>query len=183
VFARAPRLGTVKRRLAADIGDRAALRFYTATLTKLLRTLAADRRFRTILALTPDRAHIKLPQGITIVPQGAGDLGTRMHRTLSRHPHGYAAIIGSDIPEATNHDVAAAFRGLGRTPSCFGPAEDGGYWLVGFGPRRVGRPFANVRWSSEHALADTIACQRGRPVTLLRRLRDVDTKADLRGTQ
>ena len=42
VFARAPRLGTVKRRLARDIGDRAALRFYTATLSSLLRTLARD---------------------------------------------------------------------------------------------------------------------------------------------
>lgn len=44
VFARAPRLGTVKRRLARDVGDRAALRFYQANLARLLRALARDRR-------------------------------------------------------------------------------------------------------------------------------------------
>ena len=56
VFARAPRLGTLKRRLAADLGDRFALRFHLATLRRLLRRLRADRRFRTVLAATPDAA-------------------------------------------------------------------------------------------------------------------------------
>ena len=61
VFARAPRLGAVKRRLAHGIGDRAALRFHVATLTRLLRALVADRRFRTVLAVTPDSARFRLP--------------------------------------------------------------------------------------------------------------------------
>jgi glycosyltransferase A (GT-A) superfamily protein (DUF2064 family) len=61
----------------------------------------------------------------------------------------------------------------------FGPAEDGGYWLVGLGPCRPARPFAEVRWSTEHALADTLANFAGRRVALLRTLRDVDTAADL----
>jgi glycosyltransferase A (GT-A) superfamily protein (DUF2064 family) len=67
----------------------------------------------------------------------------------------------------------------GRADAVFGPAEDGGYWLGGFGPRRPPRAFAAVRWSTEHALADTLANCRGRRVALLRRLRDVDTAADL----
>ncbi len=58
VFARAPRLGTVKRRLARDIGNRAALRFHTATLKALLRDLTACRRFDVILAVTPDQARL-----------------------------------------------------------------------------------------------------------------------------
>jgi hypothetical protein len=57
---------------------------------------------------------------------------------------------------------------------------DGGYWLVALGPRRPARPFAGVRWSSPHALADTLANFRGRRVALLRELRDVDCAADLR---
>src|SRR6516225_3588732 len=61
VFARAPRLGAVKRRLARDIGDRAALHFHRSTMIRLLRALAADRRFRTVLAVTPDRARFRLP--------------------------------------------------------------------------------------------------------------------------
>jgi glycosyltransferase A (GT-A) superfamily protein (DUF2064 family) len=92
-------------------------------------------------------------------------------------------LIGSDIPGVTAADIAAAFRALGRAQAVFGPAEDGGYWLVGFGPRRPARPFAGVRWSTEHALADTLSNCAGHRVALVRRLRDVDTAADLRALQ
>ena len=157
VFARAPRLGAVKRRLAAEIGDRAALRFHTATLTRLLRMLCADRRFRTVLALTPDRATLRMPPRVARMAQGSGDLGRRMARAFRRFPHCRVALIGCDIPDANAADVAAAFRSLGGADAVFGPAADGGYWLVGMTPRRPARPFAAVRWSTQHALADTLA--------------------------
>ncbi|HST74984.1 MAG TPA: TIGR04282 family arsenosugar biosynthesis glycosyltransferase [Acetobacteraceae bacterium] len=179
VFARAPRLGAVKRRLARDIGDRAALRFHHETLIRLVRALAADRRFRTLLAVTPDRAGFRLPVRLRRIAQGGGDLGQRMHHVCARFPRGRVAIIGSDIPAAGAADLASAFRALGHSDAAFGPAEDGGYWLVALSPRRPARPFRRVRWSSEHALADTLANFRGRRVTFLRRLHDVDTAADL----
>jgi uncharacterized protein len=179
VFARAPRLGAVKRRLAREIGARAALDFHRATLLTLLRSLAADPRFRTVLAITPDRARVPLPVRIPRVPQGGGDLGARMQRAAARVPHGRVVIIGCDIPDARAADILAAFRALGRAEAVFGPAEDGGYWLVGFSTRRPARPFATVRWSTLHALADTLANFRGRRVTFLRTLRDVDTAQDL----
>ena len=175
VFARAPRLGTVKRRLARDIGDRAALRFHTAMLTTLVRRLARDRRFDTIVALTSDRAHVRLPA--PIIPQGTGDLGQRMLRALRRARR--AVLVGCDIPGITANDISTALRALGRADAVFGPAQDGGYWLVGLGPRRPTTPFAAVRWSTEHALADTIINFRHRRVARLRTLRDVDTIADL----
>ena len=177
IFARAPRLGLVKRRLARGIGALAALRFYRGQLASLVRRLARDRRWRTVLAVTPDRARARWPAGPVRRPQGGGDLGARMQRALT--PHRRAVLVGSDIPGLGPADIAAAFRALGRAEAVFGPAEDGGYWLVGLGPRRPERPFAAVRWSSEHALADTLANFRGRRVALLRRLRDVDTAADL----
>jgi len=180
VFARAPRLGAVKRRLAREIGDRAALRFHTATLHALLRALARDRRFRTLLALTPDHARLRLPPRVGRIGQGRGDLGRRMHRACARFPCSRVAIIGSDIPDAGADDVAAAFRALGRADAVFGPAEDGGYWLVALGPRRPARPFARVRWSGPHALADTTANFHRRPLAFLRRLSDVDTADALR---
>lgn len=179
VFARAPRLGAVKRRLASDIGARAALDFHRATMLALLRGLAADRRFRTVLAITPDRARFPLPVRSPRVPQGTGDLGARMQRTAARVPHGRVVIIGCDIPDARPADVLAAFRALGRADAVFGPAEDGGYWLVGFSPHRPAHPFAAVRWSTAHALADTLANFRLRHVAFLRTLRDVDTVQDL----
>lgn len=179
VFARAPRLGAVKRRLAREIGDRSALRFHVATLTRLLRSLAADRRFRTVLAMTPDRARLRLPVRVAQVPQGDGDLGQRMHRAFRRFPSGRMALIGCDIPDAGPADARAAFRALGRAQAAFGPATDGGYWLVAMSPRRPARPFAAVRWSTAHALADTLANFARHRVALLRTLSDVDTAADL----
>jgi rSAM/selenodomain-associated transferase 1 len=180
VFARAPRLGAVKRRLAREIGDRAALRFYLATLRRTVRLLAGDRRFRTVLAVTPDHAPTRWPRGVAVVPQGPGDLGQRMHRAASRQRRGRVAMVGTDIPAMTADDVARAFRLLGRAQASFGPAGDGGYWLVALSPRRPSAPFAAVRWSSEWALADTLANFAGRTVAMLRELRDVDTASDLK---
>jgi len=177
VFARVPRLGTVKRRLARDIGDRAALRFYQGNLARLLRSLARDRRFSTVLAATPGHVRVRWPVRVPIMAQGGGDLGHRMHRACAAYYR--VAIVGTDIPALGADDVAAAFRALGRAQAAFGPSDDGGYWLVALSPRRPARPFAGVRWSTSHALADTLANFAGRRVALLRTLRDVDTGADL----
>lgn len=179
VFARAPRLGAVKRRLGAEIGARAALRFHRDTLFRLLRGLSAERRFATVLAVTPDRARFPLPVPARRIGQGSGDLGERMTRAFARFPRRRVVLMGCDIPAAGAADVRAAFAALGRAHAAFGPAEDGGYWLVAMGPRRPSGPFRGVRWSSPHALADTMANFRPRPVALLRRLRDVDVAADL----
>jgi rSAM/selenodomain-associated transferase 1 len=181
LFARAPRLGAVKRRLAAGIGDRAALRFYAGTLAAVARPIARDRRWRTLLATTPSGArapwHRFVPPGTPRTGQARGGLGQRMAAAL--RPHRVAVLAGSDIPDLRPADIAAALRALGRADAVFGPAEDGGYWLVGMGPRRPARPFAGVRWSCAHTLADTLRNFAGRRVALLRRLRDVDTAADL----
>ncbi len=181
VFARAPRLGVVKRRLARDIGDLAALRFYRATLARTLRLLAADRRFRTIVAVTPDREAHGRPRwacGLEVVGQGPGDLGRRMHAACRRRPRGRVAVVGSDIPGLVANDVAHAFRMLGQAAACFGPAADGGYWLVALAPRRPDAPFAFVRWSTDWALEDTLANFVGRQVALVREQPDIDTGAD-----
>jgi uncharacterized protein len=179
VFARAPRLGTVKRRLACSIGERAALRFYTASLARTLRMLAADPRFRTVVAVTPDGARGSWLCGLPCVKQGHGDLGQRMARVFRQRQHGRVAIVGSDIPGLHAGDLASAFAALGSAQACFGPAMDGGYWLVAMSPRRPADPFGRVRWSSRWALVDTLENFRHRRVAMLRCLRDVDTVADL----
>lgn len=164
ILARAPRLGTVKRRLAADIGDVEALRFYRASLDGLLRRVGRDRRWRTWLAVTPDPCagpeHWRLASrlGITVIAQGPGDLGQRMGRVFAGLPPGPGAIIGSDVPALRAGHVGQAFALLQGHDVVFGPARDGGYWLIA-ARGRARRPglFDNVRWSSQHALADTAA--------------------------
>ncbi len=186
IFLRTPRLGAVKSRLAAGIGALAALRFYRLAAARLLRRLARDRRWQCHLALTPDRA-LRAPRpwrvGATYRAQGLGDLGQRMARVFRTLPPGPVVLIGSDVPAIAPRHIAAAFRILGRREAVFGPAEDGGYWLVGFrrSPRLPWPLFAEVRWSSEHALADTLAgLPRGLAIAYLERLEDVDDAASYR---
>ena len=183
VMARAPRLGAVKRRLARDVGALEAWRFYRATTAGLLRALARDPRWRTWLALTPDRAargRAPWPAPCNVVAQGPGDLGARMGRLLRALPPGPVVIVGSDIPGLGPGHVARAFRRLGANDWVLGPAADGGYWLIGARRRPALRPpFARVRWSGPHALADTLANLAGARVALLEELTDIDTGADL----
>lgn len=178
IFAQAPRLGAVKRRLARGIGAMAALRFYRGQLAAVSRAIGRDGRWRTLLATTPDGARARWPRGPATVAQGRGSLGERLDNA-TRPRRGRVVVVGSDIPGVTAADIAAAFRALGRADAVFGPAEDGGYWLVGLSARRPPRPFGRVRWSTEHALADTLANFTGRRIALLRTLRDVDTAEDL----
>ncbi len=157
-MAKSPRLGGVKRRLSQEIGGTEAIRFYRACLTHTLMRLGADSRWQTLLAVTPD-AEVTAPvwpgchsSRIGILPQGRGDLGHRMQALFERLPPGPVVIVGSDIPGIGATEIARAFSLLGRADAVLGPAEDGGYWLIGLkrSPRVV-RPFAAVRWSSRHA--------------------------------
>ncbi|MFQ5774485.1 MAG: TIGR04282 family arsenosugar biosynthesis glycosyltransferase [Kiloniellaceae bacterium] len=182
IMARAPRLGAVKRRLARDVGALAAWRFYRLTAAAVVRRLARDPRWRTRLAVTPDRAarcrFWRTPD--RVIGQGRGDLGARMGRILRALPPGPAVIVGSDIPDLAAAHVARAFRLLGSHDWVLGPAADGGYWLVGARRRRLPRdPFAGVRWSSAHALADTVANLARARIAYLEELDDIDTGTDL----
>ena len=185
VFARAPALGTGKRRLARDIGDLAALRFERQMLARLLRRLGRDRRWHLRLAVTPDHArHRKRlwPRGIPIAGQGRGDLGERMRRALAACPPGPALLIGTDIPALGPGHIAEAFRLLGRNEIVFGPAVDGGFWLVGARRSPCFPPlFGKVRWSGPHALADALANLPPQvSVGFAARLQDVDDGVSFR---
>jgi len=179
LFVRAPQLGSGKRRLARAIGDVATVRFERMMIALLLRRLAADRRWRLRIAVTPDKARRQARRwrrGVEVTSQGSGDLGIRMRRTLSASPRGPVVLVGGDIPALAARHVAAAFRLLGQHALVFGPAEDGGFWLVGArcGPR-LPSLFERVRWSGPFALADTLArLPRRVSVGFVDRLEDVD---------
>jgi rSAM/selenodomain-associated transferase 1 len=182
VMVRAPVAGRVKTRLARSIGPAEAVRFYRAATNRLLRRVGRDRRWRTILAVTPDAAtHSRFwPASMTRVAQGGGDLGARMQRLLDHPMRGPVLIVGSDIPSVSADHVATACRLVRRHPVVVGPATDGGYWLIGARRRpRTPSPFHDVRWSTADALADALRnCPPsvGRAATLS----DVDTEAEWR---
>jgi uncharacterized protein len=182
-MAKRPVAGAVKSRLARGIGSAAALRFYRTTLTHTLLRLGRDPRWRTYLAVAPDVSVAEscwpsTPM-VTRVPQGHGDLGARMQSLVDRMPPGPVIIVGSDIPAVRPRHIAKAFHELGRADAVFGPAQDGGYWLVGLRrrPRRL-VPFENVPWSTGQALSATLANLRGRFLAFSSTLSDVDTAQD-----
>ena len=160
-----------------------ALRFYRSHTGTLLRDLSADPRWMLWLAVTPDRAATSVglwPFRGRVVAQGGGDLGRRMGRLFETLPPGPLVMIGSDIPGVTQGHIARAFQRLGAHDWVFGPAVDGGYWLVGARRRpRIFTPFDGVRWSSPRTLSDTLANLADQSIALLETLRDVDTRADL----
>lgn len=179
LFARAPQRGRGKRRLASEIGDLGAVRFERLMMARLLRRLSRDRRWQLRIAIAPDRAcrHARhWRAGVDVFGQGAGDLGRRMRRALAACPPGPVVLVGSDIPELAGRHVAAAFRLLGGHDMVFGPATDGGFWLVGLRRRRQPRGlFEGVRWSGPHALADTLGgLPRRTRVGFVDTLEDVD---------
>lgn len=177
IMAKSPRLGLAKRRLGAEIGDVAAIRFYRNCLDRICLRLGSDPRWQTLLAVTPDRElrERHWPRNISRMAQGSGDLGQRTHRIFAELPPGDVVVIGSDIPAIAPTHIAHAFHLLGGADAVFGPATDGGYWLVGL-KRRPATPdaFSKVRWSGPHALADTLANLDGKKIALAETLSDVD---------
>jgi len=183
VMVKEPRLGRVKTRLGRGMGAVPATWWFRHQVTRLLRELD-DPRWQVILAVSPDIAmHSRAwPSQLARIPQGRGDLGARMKRVLKTAGNGPVMIIGSDIPGITPAIIHAAFRQLGPKDMVFGPAKDGGFWLVGAksGDRLPKDLFKNVRWSSAFALQDSLASLGDTSFGLAQPMQDIDNAADLR---
>lgn len=177
---RSPVLGRVKTRLARETGSLAAWQFYRRASARLLRRLRADPTWTVVVAWAgpSEQRALARPHDLS---QGRGDIGTRMARCLRAAAPGPVVLLGADIPGVRAHHIHRAFGALARAPLVFGPAADGGFWLVGArSPAHVPRPlFApGIRWSSPHTLADVLAglpC----PAALADTLADVDHAAAL----
>lgn len=183
VMVKEPRVGRVKTRLGRGMGMVPATWWFRHQVKRLLRELD-DPRWQLTLAVSPDVDGLSSriwPQHLPRVAQGRGDLGARMARLLNPPQKGPVVIIGGDIPGVRRCHIADAFAKLGHNRAVFGPATDGGFWLVGLkrttpAPRAM---FKNVRWSTSHALADTLATMPDETVAMVATLQDVDTRADL----
>ena len=179
IFSKAPRQGAAKTRLSATLGRAAACRISRAIAFKVINRLSNDTRWTCVLAVTPDQfAHVGRfwPYTVKRVAQGGGNLGVRMARPVRELPPGPVVIVGSDIPNLNQEHIVDAFRALGKAHFVFGPARDGGYWLIGMRRRPTTvAPFPNVRWSSPSALADTLGnIDRRFRVAFLEELEDID---------
>jgi rSAM/selenodomain-associated transferase 1 len=188
VFAKALRPGSVKSRLAAEVGAEAATALYRLLAEEALRRTRPEAgEYRRVVAFAPGNAAAEMAQwlpGETLRPQVDGDLGARMAGAFAAafdEGAGRVVLIGTDVPWVSRGAVVAA---LGRLQECdlvLGPAADGGYYLIGLGRPQPGL-FQGIAWSTASVLAATLdrASALGLSVQMLEALPDIDGVEDLR---
>jgi rSAM/selenodomain-associated transferase 1 len=185
LFAKAPRAGSVKTRLASSIGAARAVEIYREMGLRV-RVWIGGAHPVTVWYDPPDalpEMRAWLGEG-EYVPQPEGDLGHRLERAFATHfGRGDQPVIavGMDAPDVSGDTVREAVRMLETSDVVLGPAVDGGYYLIGL-KRRVSGVFERIPWSTEHVLQATLErCERlGLATALLAPLRDIDTIDDLR---
>ena len=191
-MARAPSSGG-KSRLAPHLSDS---RLTTLRHALLADTLAALSGLPDVFVfVAPDEAVSEVETSLPVIPQGGGDLGARMLRALQFLLKGsdptavrsrgltpdVAILIGSDIPLLTREHITDATAALAANGGVvLGPADDGGYYLIGM-TRAHAEVFEEIAWGSESVLTDTrrAADRAGIDAHLTRSAYDVDTIDDL----
>ncbi len=185
LFAKAPRPGRVKTRLAAEIGEAAAVAAYRAVGARVSSQVGA--RYPLTVWYDPPDALEEMRDWLgdwVYRPQRGADLGERLRHAFAAHfADGDAPVlaIGADAPDVRADTIAAAHAALATADVVLGPAVDGGYYLIGLARDQPG-VFAGVPWGGADVMRVTLhRCRRlGVRVRRLPVLRDLDTVADLR---
>lgn len=191
VFARVPILGRVKTRLAASIGDEAALDVHRALLATTLGRAVEASPGELELCIDGDDPHgecaaLARASGARLRRQSGDSLGERMDEALTRAlgEGCLPVLIGCDAPSVQPADLHAAFEALAQADAVFAPAEDGGYALVGC-RRPIAEAFRAIDWGSPTVMGDTRSrlVEAGIDWRELRTVWDVDDAEDLRRWQ
>ncbi|WP_282041367.1 TIGR04282 family arsenosugar biosynthesis glycosyltransferase [Winogradskyella flava] len=181
VFVKNIKLGTVKTRLAKTIGDYGAFEVYSE-LVKITENATTELNIDKRIYFSNAVVDTKWPNEFKAVQQGV-DLGERM---LNAFKDGFEAgykrivLIGSDLPEINSTHIENGIKALDKNNVVFGPAEDGGYYLIGLS--KLEEPiFINKPWSQPNLLKITLQELHNTnvSVTTLETLNDIDTYEDL----
>lgn len=185
VFAKKPEPGQVKTRLIGSITAVQAAEVHRWCLRLTLDTLSDLGDADLVVAISPDDADFTgfLSQKAQIQPQGSGDLGARLNRSIENaFKTGWqrVLVVGSDCPTMSAQDVRRAFDLLDRDDVVIGPAVDGGYYLLGLRQPSC-RLFERIDWSTSRVFSQTLARseEAGLSVALLPERRDVDEFDDI----
>jgi rSAM/selenodomain-associated transferase 1 len=186
IFAKAPRRGRVKTRLALEIGKDAALQVYREMGKRIVDGLRGS--FSITVYFDPPEAEAEIQEWLGDVgcrPQTDGDLGDRMSAAIDEHfalkPGQPLVVIGADAPDVDAGVIKSAKRALKEHPVVIGPSVDGGYYLIGL-RAPVPELFQEIPWSSDKVFLRTLEKCRALGIRpdILQILRDVDTAADAR---
>jgi uncharacterized protein len=189
VFTRFPEIGKTKTRLIPFLGAEGAANLQHQmtehTITQVNQFKASTNVSVEVCFAGGDVPSMETWLGNDFIyqPQGDGDLGERMMRSLTR-AFAYNAtkvvIIGTDCPDIDINILNLAFNHLDRSDVVLGPAVDGGYYLIGL---KYPHPqlFMNINWGTSDVFQQTIdtICQLNLLVTQLIYLADIDRPEDL----
>ena len=182
VFTRNPELGKVKTRLAKTVGNATALKIYIFLLERtrdIAVKVAADKAvYYSVKVRENDIWDASIFQKHQQVGE---DLGIRMlHAFKNGFKAGYekVMIIGSDLYDLTAETIENAFIALENNEVVIGPAEDGGYYLLGMNSLEE-KIFKNKDWGTETVRKDTLEDLKDKKVFLLGELNDVDVFEDI----
>lgn len=125
-----------------------------------------------------------IPDFINVFPQVGEDLGSRMRNAINKlfyKNYNKVVLIGSDIPEVQPYNIRRAFEILEDKDMCFGPTEDGGYYLIGMKKPHDAIFCNDIVWGKKSVLEGTIdiANRKGISVGLSPKCCDIDTKEDI----
>lgn len=184
IFVKTPGLSPLKTRLAAGIGSPGAMQFYRNALGALKELLAAYPRLTPYWAVAEPSLPVDHPwQDFAIVHQAQGDLGLRMASVLAelQKNHDHVLFIGSDTPQLSHEILDQALAQLAAADVVFGPAADGGFYLMGSKVPIPAELFQQVTYSSGDTLARLTAllAKHHKVRCDLPRLTDADTAEDL----
>jgi uncharacterized protein len=187
VFVKEPVPGEVKTRLLPDLLPDEAATVYRAMVEDLLSRLDSGPARPLVLCYTPDEAADTVAAWLgsdrEYLPQGSGDLGSRLTRAIrSGFERGWRGVIvaGSDVPGIDAEVLRVAEKALDEHDLVIARSPDGGYSLIGL-RREAPELFAGIPWSTNAVFRLTIACAAalGMAVRCLPSLPDVDTYEDL----
>ena len=181
VFVKNIKLGKVKTRLAKTIGNEAAIEVYSE-LVKLTEEATQHIVIDKHIYFSDAIIENKWPNTFKTVQQGK-DLGERMQNAFKTgFEKGYERIvlIGSDLPDISTEIIQDGLHTLKTSNVVFGPAEDGGYYLIGL-TKMHGFIFKNKPWSEPNLLEETLKELSSKNVeySTLITLNDIDTLEDL----
>ena len=178
IFARAPVYGRVKQRLAIKLGKAMALAIHNRLLEHTLDV--ADKSgilYKVYLSEEP-----KSKQPFPYELQSGANLGERMNKALTAELEQYprVCLIGSDCLALSVTDIAEAFTNLDSADVVLGPANDGGYYLIGM-KMPYPKLFSEITWGTSSVLADTLnkCTNSDLLVHQLRWLNDIDHPEDV----
>lgn len=185
IIAKYPEEGTVKTRLKGVLSDQERLKLYVTLLTHTVEKLRAIHGVNTFIAFAPEGSHEYFSQfNVGLISLHKGDLGIRMFEAFKEvFDTGYqkAALVGADIPDLSASIILSAMNILSDNDLVYGPAKDGGYYLVGMS-RLIREVFEDVPWSSDQTLKKSIlkAEEYNYSVDFTETLSDIDTIDDLK---